>query len=262
MAFIWAARKRGNCIQGADVSTDFPLVERFVIGFDIKGYSDLNARRQGNIQADFHTMLDRTAEIVGIDRTPWEKQPTGDGEIAVLPPDADMVRIVRPFTLELNEQLMTYNEDRSPDTAMRLRVAMHTDAIKKTEHGYAGPALIVLTRLLDCPPLHDALDLAGRAALALLVSDPIFQKVGVSGLGGIRPEHFTPIRVYIPSKKFDQTAHLHVPGRGMTTVDTESRPSPPEWPTAPTGRDTYNFSGPGNTNVNQAGRDINIRRQG
>jgi hypothetical protein len=249
------------------MSTDSALVERFAIGFDIKGFGKLNTRQQGNIQTDLHTLLDRAAENVGIDREPWERQQTGDGEIAVLPPDADMVRIVRRFTFELNEQLLMYNDDRSADTVMRLRVAMHTDAIKRTAHGYAGQALIVLSRLLDSDALHDALESAPRAQLALLVSEPIYQKVGVSGLGGVRPEHFTPIRIHVPGKGFDQMAYLHVPGEvgrdpGSSGAAIPPAPSGPPGSPGAAGRDSYHFDGPGTVYLNQAERDIDIRRQG
>jgi hypothetical protein len=253
---------------------DSPLIERFVIAFDIEKYSRHNTRRQAYAQADLRALLDLAAKTVGLDRATWEPHHTGDGEIAVLPPDVDMVRVVRNLTHELNTRLLTYNEDRAADAAMRLRVAMHTDAFMRTESGYAGDALVVLTRLLNAQPLRVALAEGDRAALALMVSDPVFKKVGRSGLGGIRPEHFKAVSIDIPEKNFQHIGHLHVPGYDMD----EFGPPPPGEPQHPgalaqpsssptadgkaTGGARYHIRAGRSVTFNKAGRDINVERQG
>lgn len=254
---------------------DSPLIERFVIAFDIEKYSRHNTRRQADAQADLRTLLDLAAKTVGLDSATWELLHAGDGEIAVLPPDVDMVKVVWRFTRELNTRLLTYNEDRAADAAMRLRVAMHTDAFIRTERGYAGEALVILTRLLNSGPLRVALAKADRADLALMISEPVFRKVGRSGLGGIRPEYFKTVTIDIPEKGFLQEGYLHVPGHDMDAFD----PPPLEEPKHPgaaaqpsssptayrnevAGGKRYHIQAGRSVTFNEAGRDINVDRQG
>ena len=115
------------------------------------------------------------------------------------------------FVSELDDRLSTYNEDRVPEMRIRLRVAMHMDVLIRSELGQAGPALVVLSRLLDDPALRAALREAPGASLALLVSGSLYQKVIMSGLSGLRPEEFRQIQIDNPAKDFRMAAFLRVP---------------------------------------------------
>lgn len=198
-----------------------PLIDRFVMGVDMQKYSRLNTRRQADSQREMARMLDESAAEMALDRGQWDCQPGGDGEVAVLPPDTDLVKVVGPFVSVLADKLRVYNEDRVPDIKIRLRLAMHIDALKRSTFRYAGPALVVVSRLLDSRPVRDALVWAEDADLALIVSQPVYQKVVLSGLSSIRADQFRAVRVDLPSKGFSTMAYLHVPGTDMNVFGLE-----------------------------------------
>lgn len=211
------------------------LVDRFVVGVDVEKYSGRNVRRQDDTQRGLDQILGETAIAAGLDRRLWLTTPGGDGELAVLPADVDMVAVVGRFVSELDDRLGAFNEDRVPAMKIRLRVVMHIDTVKRSALGHAGPGLVVLSRLLDAQPLRDALVSVPNANLALLVSEPVYRKVVESGLGGLRPRRFSAVMVHNSAKSFRQTAYLYVPGASFTaaapTSDAAGLPSadiPPE----------------------------------
>jgi hypothetical protein len=193
------------------------LVDRFVIGIDVKKYSARSTRRQEDIQRELKALLGLAARAAGLDTDSWQRQGTGDGELVVLPPDVDLVRVVARFTPEINTLLKTHNADRVAEAQIRLRLAMHIDALKASDYWYAGPALVEVSRILDARPLRKALDEAEDSAVALIVSEVVYRKVVLSDLGGLRPEQFAKVDVDIPAKDFRQTAYVHVPGYDMRT---------------------------------------------
>ncbi|SDW43754.1 GUN4-like [Amycolatopsis xylanica] len=208
------------------------LVERFVIGVDIQGFSGRGTREQVELQRALDRMLDDAAESAGVSRRNWERRADGDGEFAVLPADVDLLAMVRGFVNELDIRLMDHNEDHSPKMRIRLRVAMHTDVLTDGVLGRAGPAPIVLARLLDSAPVRAALKEQPTAHLAQIISEPVYLKVVMSGLGGLRPSQFAKVLVDLPEKDFHQTAYLYVP-TGFPAPQTESsaaRPKPPSFP--------------------------------
>ncbi|HEX2313586.1 MAG TPA: GUN4 domain-containing protein [Thermomonospora sp.] len=202
-----------------------PLVDRFVLGVDIKGFSLLPHGRQARLQEALARVLDAAAETAGIDRERWERRGEGDGEVAVLPPDTDLTAMVRRWTAALDERLADHNDDHSPEMRLRLRVAMHIDSLTPGTLGHTGPALIVLARLLNCGPVRAALEAAPDAHLALIISEPLYRKTVEAELDGLRPWQFE--RVTVDVKTFHGTAYVHVP-RG--TLRPAPRPAPPPFP--------------------------------
>jgi hypothetical protein len=220
---------------------DAPLVDRFVIGVDVKGFSSRDTEQQGEIQSELGEMLRTAFRRAGLDFGSCDVQYTGDGAIAVLPPGVDLVRPVDRVVPELDHLLTTYNSKRLPEAQVRLRVAMHLDAVRLRAGQYSGPALIVMSRLLDGPPARRALDDVPGARLALIISEPLFVKAVKSGLSRIRPDDFDRVDVTIPAKNFDEPAYVYVPGArrpgGDGTPATARPPGPPGRPdaTAPAG---------------------------
>ncbi|EOD65392.1 GUN4 domain-containing protein [Amycolatopsis vancoresmycina] len=186
------------------------LFERFVLGVDIQKYSDRPVRRHVVLQRELDRILGEAAESAGIGRDRWDRQPGGDGELAMVPPDVDLIAVVRGFVNELDIRLADHNEDHEPEMRIRLRVAMHSDVMTAGPLGWAGPASIITARLLDSKPLRAALDENPRAHLAQIISGPVYRKVVGSGLGGLRPGQFRPVRIEV--KEFREPAYLHVPG--------------------------------------------------
>ncbi|WP_447002963.1 GUN4 domain-containing protein [Saccharothrix isguenensis] len=207
------------------------LVERFVVGVDIQGFSSRVARTQVVLQAALNRMLGEAAASVGLDRELWTRHPGGDGEVAVLPADVDLLAVVRRFVTELDTGLTDHNEDHGIGARIRLRVAMHTDVVTKPGPlGYAGPALTVLSRLLDSDAVRAALARAPEANLAQIISADLYRKAVLPELGGLRPRQFRQVRVDVPDKGFDQTAYLYVPREGTARPEPPRDPEPPGIP--------------------------------
>jgi hypothetical protein len=212
------------------------LIDRSVLGVDVEGYSGRNVRRQRDAQHELGQILDRAARTAGVDRSRWEVSHTGDGELAVLPADVNLLALVGRFVPVLHDLLVLHNEDRTPGSRLRLRLAIHIDAVTPSTPGhYAGPALVTLARLLDCGPVRRALAQADGADLALILSDPVHTKVVRSGLLAVRERDYARIEVDLPAKDFHQPAWVHVPGHDMGTFpalaeQTSTEPAPTEAP--------------------------------
>lgn len=203
------------------------LIDRCVVGVDVQSYSSLNTRRQRDAQRALPQLLADAAEAAGLDRTTWEPFHTGDGELAVLPADANLLAVVGKFVPSLHDLLRLRNEDHLPETKLRLRVAVHIDALTSSTPGhYAGPALVVLSRLLDSQAVREALAQAARAELALVLSAPVHDKVVASGLLTLQGQDFAQAEVDMPSKGFHQVAYVHVPGHDMRTFPTSQAEGP------------------------------------
>jgi class 3 adenylate cyclase len=209
------------------------LVNRFVIGVDVEKYSARNVRQQDDTQCALDRILDEAADAAGLDRQQWLTQPGGDGELAILPADVDMVASVSGLVTQLDDHLTAYNEDHSDAMKIRLRVAMHMDTVLRSAMGYAGPGLVVLSRLLDSKEFKQALAGAKDASMALLVSEPVFHSVIESGLPGLRPGRFRSLTIDNPAKGFQQTAYLYIPGVAqmasgeLGSAGVVKEPSPP-----------------------------------
>jgi hypothetical protein len=182
-----------------------------VVGVDVEKYSPRNVREQEETQRGLVRVLNEAAQAAGLDREDWEKAPGGDGELAVLPADANMVRVVGEFISQLDQRLAVYNESRSPSMRIRLRVAAHIGMTVPSAMGHAGPALVELSRLLDAKELMRALEKAKGARMALLVSEVVYQWVVKSGYASLWPEQFRRLTVRNPGKRFRMGAYLYVP---------------------------------------------------
>jgi hypothetical protein len=191
---------------------------------DVQKYSARNTRRQFGIQRDLKRILDEAASAVGLDRTLWARHPAGDGEMDVLPHGVDLIAVVRRFVTRVDELLEDFNEDHQAESRIRLRIAMHIDVVIPSDLGFAGPALVVLSRLLDSDAVKAALAAEPGANLALILSDAVHRKAVLSELGGLRPAQFEATLIDIPAKGFRETAHIHVPGRPR--ADSSARPVP------------------------------------
>lgn len=214
------------------------LVERFVVGVDIQKYSGRDTRRQQEMQRDLDRMLDDAADSAGVSRTLWNCQSGGDGEFAVLPADIDLLAVVRRFVAELDMRLAEHNEDHTPPRQIRLRLAMHSDVVTPGKLGWAGPALVVLARLLDSKPVRAALNDAPDAHLVQIISEPVYQKVVVSELGGLRPWQFRRVLVTLPEKDFRQPAYLYTPTTSVSPKSAPPAAAPAKRPVFPIPRPT------------------------
>ena len=73
------------------------LAFRFLVAIDIEGFSQRSAAQQVKIQDDLERVMTGAATSAGLDRRFWDRQPRGDGELAVLPADANGVSLVADY---------------------------------------------------------------------------------------------------------------------------------------------------------------------
>lgn len=189
------------------------LFDRLVVGCDVQGFSARNVRQQRLIQAELDRMLTDAASAAGLDRGTWDHRGDGDGEVAVLPADVNLLAVVRRFVTELDRLLTDHNEDHAQEARIRLRIAMASGSVVPGgPMGHGGQALIDLARLLNAPPLRQALTDVPKANLAQVLSESLFQRAVPPELDGIRPDQFRHVIVNIPEKGFYQDAYIYVPG--------------------------------------------------
>lgn len=173
---------------------DTQLVYRLVLAVDVEKYSRRPAMDQLRVQNDLRDVLEKAADQAGLARRRWQKQVRGDGELAVLPPDVDVARVVGDFVRHLDAALAELNTGRA-GRPLRLRVAIHHGTLAPGPFGPIGDAPIVVSRLLDAAPLRQALAQRGDGDLALVVSQSLYNDVVRTGFCSFRPADFHPIRV-------------------------------------------------------------------
>ena len=187
-----------------------PAVHRLIVMVDMENYSSGDNPRQVIAQRSIAELLDSAGERARLNRKRWLRQSQGDGELAILPRDADEPAIVRDYIQALDVELGAYNRDRVADARIRLRVAMHHGLVHLGDGGFAGGAVVVTARLLDATELRRVLSAVPGANLALIVSGQLYEDVISQNYPGIRPDTFH--RVDVEVKSYRAPGWIHVPG--------------------------------------------------
>lgn len=178
------------------------------VAVDAKDYSRLDAAGQEDLQAALVRTLDMAAERAGLERLAWSRQQQGDGELALVPADQDEKLVVDDFVRELDALLDRHNHGRFADARLRLRVAIHHGVAYVSENGYAGPAPVVVSRILASRELRDALEQTPDADLVVALSDGVYGDLVLNRLTSLRPAVFRCTA--IKSQKYEGTAWIRV----------------------------------------------------
>jgi class 3 adenylate cyclase len=186
------------------------LVYRLVVAVDVEGYSKLDALDQSLVQSRLSDVLDAAARNAGLDRGLWYRQVRGDGELAVLPTDADAAWVVAHFTEQLAEALARL---RAAGTPLRMRVAMHCGPLTAGAFGLVGDAPIVTCRLLDAKVVRDALA-AAEDDLVLVISQQLHDDVVRTRFHDLDPSRFRPTRFRVKSQVYSGYLCPGPPRRG------------------------------------------------
>lgn len=179
-------------------TTDFGnirLTYRLVLAVDVEKYSTRDAREQLRAQTELHRIISLAARNTGLDQRDWYEQVSGDGELVVLPEDADVPAVVGDFTHQFETVLCEFNRTMITGPRLRLRVALHHGTLTPGPFGPAGDAPIVVSRLLDAKPLRKVLADQQDRDLALIVSQSLYQDVVRTGFCSLDPAEFQPVRV-------------------------------------------------------------------
>jgi hypothetical protein len=193
---------------------------RLVVVADTERYSARDTVLQHEAQDAFAEALEEAGRVAGIDRAEWRRQPSGDGELAILPPDVDEPALLGGFLQALDAHLRRYNAHRTAEARIRVRIAFHQGLIfVDSRSGFAGDAVNAAARLVDAPPLKAALRAFPAANVACVVSEGIYRDVVAGGYDGIRRDRFRRVEVSLPEKGFAEWAWIQIVGEDVTSLN-------------------------------------------
>lgn len=194
-----------------------PAVRRLLLSVDAKGYGGADGRRQAGMQRGLIELLDGSAQAAGLNREEWERQPAGDGELAILPPTEPENIVVDTYVRELTERLDAYNRDRVDGARLRLRLAVHHGMALRAANGFSGQGVVVVSRLVESVAARRAQTAAPAAALVVVLSNQVYLDTVAQGHTVLRPNQFRAISAQV--KEFSAAAWLYVPGHDTHHLD-------------------------------------------
>ncbi len=171
------------------------LVYGLVVAVDVEGFSHMGILDQTAVLFRLKEVLDRAAERAGLVRDEWLRQPRGDGELAILPADSDVSRVVADFAHEVAEELRRGSRPR-----LRLRISMHHGALTAGVFGPIGDALIVACRLLDAESARETLAGNPGEDVVVVVSQRLYEDVVATRFRGLRPDRFRPVAEHVKGR--------------------------------------------------------------
>ncbi|WP_395108838.1 hypothetical protein [Actinomadura sp. SCN-SB] len=139
-------------------------------------------------------------------------QTAGDGTLVVAPGDIDPSVVIPDLLYALRVELRAKNALFMPPARVRLRVALTMGLVPAGSLGFGGDTIIRCFRLLNSPPVKEALALLPEADLAVIVSGVLYDDVVRHGFRSPRPEEFRKVRCAPPGTDFAEDAWLYVPG--------------------------------------------------
>lgn len=166
------------------------LAFRFLVAVDIEGFSQHPAAGQARVQDDLEDAMAEAAASTDLDRRRWYRQPRGDGELDVLPQDADGLSLVARYPRALAATVAAVNHARKSGPRLRLRMAIHHGAVAPGQFGPVGAAPVAISRLLDAKTVRQQLRQRSDLDVALIVSAYVYDEVIQSRLCDLNPEAF------------------------------------------------------------------------
>lgn len=159
-------------------------------------------------------LLGVLCDVFSESRVDWDSchsQDTGDGVQLVIDAEVPKARLIHPLVHDLAIRLRAHNQTAGSLTAIRVRVGLHAGDVHMSDGQVAGSSLEFLARLVEAPPLRQALALAPESVtLALAVSEHVYEEVVRHRYPGIDPDTFH--RVTFTVKETKSRAWLHLPG--------------------------------------------------
>jgi hypothetical protein len=182
-----------------------------ILTFDVEGFSASyrDDRAMLAVRAGFYRVLEESFRAAGLTWSPETCEDRGDGAIVLVSPLVPKVLLIDPLLGCLCAALAEHNRDARLADRFRLRCAVHAGEVTLDEHGMSGIDLVLACRMLDVEELRSSL-LHSPGAVAMIVSDSIYQAVVRHGYRGIDPATYHPLSVAV--KKSRIHAWIHLPG--------------------------------------------------
>ncbi|MFW6642395.1 hypothetical protein ACOALZ_20420 [Nocardiopsis algeriensis] len=192
---------------------DQPGIRRMCLAADLRGYSSRDDVGQVELQRALPAALAAASGKAGLDRAHWIRQEQGDGELALMPPGIDEAWTLAGLTRELRAWLHHYNRDRKDSARLRVRLAAHEGIVYTADNGFAGEAVVTVSRLCNAEQAKQALADNPRADLVLIVSERIYNDVVSQNIHGLLAEEFAEVEVRDRGKNFSARAWVSLPGQ-------------------------------------------------
>jgi hypothetical protein len=184
---------------------------------DLRKYGAADEQLQRILQELGIQSLDRAGAAAGVDRSTWIRQPKGDEEFAVLPPDTPERPVVDDYLRALNTELRSVNRYRIPDAKVRMRLAIHHGAIVDGANGFPGSDAVLVSRLLDSKATHLALEAFPNANLVVMLSEHLYQTLVAAGHTSLKPTDFRKVEVTV--KNFTGFGWMWIPDGDVHALD-------------------------------------------
>lgn len=181
-----------------------------LVAVDATGYGSGRDQEHFTLQSGLVAVLNDAAAAADLGRGAWLKQGMGDGELAILPLDEPEPVVVDGYVRHLDSALMAHNKAAPANAKIRLRMAIHFGAAMEADNGFAGQGVVVVSRLVDSPPLRNALAAVPDANLAVILSRQVFDDVVRQGHVSFAATDFARVRVRM--KEYEDDAWVKVIG--------------------------------------------------
>jgi hypothetical protein len=159
-------------------------VHRSIIVLDLEDSTKRSNPAKGEVRRVLYDLLGRALAAVAVTGNRLEQMiDRGDGVLVLVRPHDDVPKtVLLERMIPLLATLLAAHNARAaqPSVRMRLRVVLHAGEVHADERGWYGEAIDVAVRLLDAPPVKQALKQAS-APLVLVVSDEIYSGIVVHG---------------------------------------------------------------------------------
>lgn len=184
--------------------------ERMIcVAYGVESYGGHGRHRESSVQDRLAALLDSVFAEAGLAVHDYQVQEKGDGVLALLPMHGDIqeARLVAGLIRSFEIGLAVINEGMLPAWHIRLRVAVHQGVVEHGAHGYVGPALTEVCRLLEADAVRSVL-VASDSFLVVAVADSLYQDVLAYGHYALPGSAFR--RVAIKAKRFRGIAWIYL----------------------------------------------------
>jgi hypothetical protein len=207
------------------------FTRRILVNLDVEDYSSRTDIDQHELQRTLADLLSAAARDADFDRSEWDIQAGGDGELAVLPAGESEKRVIDDLPQAIARVLAVHNSTARPEMRLRIRLAVHQGLVRVAAAGFAGTGVVTVSRIVDSAAARTALRACPKADLVFLLSKQLYVELVLQRHTKLSGADFREISVQ--TKKFRDTAWLHVPGHDVHGLSFDVDPPPAKAAAAP-----------------------------
>ncbi|MFG2004559.1 Scr1 family TA system antitoxin-like transcriptional regulator [Spirillospora sp. NPDC048911] len=185
-----------------------PAMHRTIVCIDVEGFGDRRRRNfdQGAVRAAMYQALTDACAGSGVSWRECYHEDRGDGVLVLVSPEVPKSYLVTSFPQKLAMALAAHNRKCTPQTRIRLRLAVHAGEVHYDRYGVVGNAINLTFRLLETPQLKAGLA-DSPTAVALISSRWFFEEV-IQHTPAAGAERYHPVQVLVKETRTDAWMRL------------------------------------------------------